>query len=94
VEFQQIYYFSNQTLTYLQNSAFSYRYARQVAEFFEFVKKKKESPPEQTGNDKGCVNPQIMLPNGAHLWVPKGPFPGGSPMNMDFRRAMSSYLST
>ncbi|KAK3135495.1 hypothetical protein QOZ80_5BG0419670 [Eleusine coracana subsp. coracana] len=70
------------------------QYARQVAEFFEFVKKKKESPPEQTSNDKDRMNPQIMLPNGGHLWVPKGPFPGGSPMNMDFRRAMSSYLST
>jgi hypothetical protein len=69
------------------------RYARQVAEFFEFVKKKKESPPEKTIN-KDRMNPRTMLPNGGHLWVPKGPFPGGSPMNMDFRRAMSSYLKT
>ncbi|KAL6620292.1 hypothetical protein ACP70R_035431 [Stipagrostis hirtigluma subsp. patula] len=71
------------------------QYARQVAEFFEFVKKKKEAPSEQTSADKDRMNPQIMLPNGGRLWVPEGGNPfAGSPMNLDFRRAMSSYLST
>ncbi|CAL5095098.1 unnamed protein product [Urochloa decumbens] len=71
------------------------QYARQVAEFFEFVKKKKEeAPSEQTGADKDRMNPQVLLPNGGRLWVPEGnPF-AGSPMNLDFRRAMSSYIST
>ncbi|CAL4900912.1 unnamed protein product [Urochloa decumbens] len=71
------------------------QYARQVAEFFEFVKKKKEeAPSEQTGADKDRMNPQVLLPNRGRLWVPEGnPF-AGSPMNMDFRRAMSSYIST
>uniref|UniRef100_A0A0A9FQQ6 Uncharacterized protein n=1 Tax=Arundo donax TaxID=35708 RepID=A0A0A9FQQ6_ARUDO len=70
------------------------QYAHQVAEFFEFVKKKKEAPSEQTSTEKDRMNPQVMLPNGGHLWVPGGnPF-AGSPMNLDFRRAMSSYIST
>ncbi|CAN6337520.1 unnamed protein product [Urochloa humidicola] len=71
------------------------QYARQVAEFFEFVKKKKEeAPSEQTGADKDRMNPQVLLPNRGRLWVPEGnPF-AGSPMNLDFRRAMSSYIST
>ncbi|KAJ1263046.1 hypothetical protein BS78_09G154600 [Paspalum vaginatum] len=68
------------------------QYARQVAEFFEFVKKKKEQAPSEP--DKDCMSPQVMLPNRGRLWVPDGnPF-AGSPMNLDFRRAMSSYLST
>ncbi|XP_062180826.1 uncharacterized protein LOC133885176 [Phragmites australis] len=70
------------------------QYARQVAEFFEFVKKKKEAPSEQTSTDKDRMNPQIMLPNRGSLWVPEGSPFAGSPMNLDFRRAMSSYLST
>ncbi|TKW27121.1 hypothetical protein SEVIR_3G237500v4 [Setaria viridis] len=71
------------------------QYARQVAEFFEFVKKKKEeAPSDQTSADKDRMNPHVMLPNRGRLWVPDGnPFTG-SPMNLDFRRAMSSYLST
>ncbi|CAN6350925.1 unnamed protein product [Urochloa humidicola] len=71
------------------------QYAQQVAEFFEFVKKKKEeAPSEQTGADKDRMNPQVLLPNRGRLWVPEGnPF-AGSPMNLDFRRAMSSYIST
>nr|CAB3465157.1 unnamed protein product [Digitaria exilis] len=71
------------------------QYARQVAEFFEFVKKKKEeAPSDQTSADKDRMNPQVMLPNRGRLWVPEGnPFTG-SPMNLDFRRAMSSYIST
>nr|CAB3461386.1 unnamed protein product [Digitaria exilis] len=71
------------------------QYARQVAEFFEFVKKKKEeAPSDQTSADKDRMNPQVMLPNRGRLWVPEGnPF-AGSPMNLDFRRAMSSYIST
>ncbi|CAN6341922.1 unnamed protein product [Urochloa humidicola] len=71
------------------------QYARQVAEFFEFVKKKKEeAPSEQAGADKDRMNPQVLLPNSGRLWVPEGnPF-AGSPMNLDFRRAMSSYISS
>jgi len=71
------------------------QYARQVAEFFEFVKKKKEeATSEQSGANKGRMSPQVMLPKRGRLWVPEGnPF-AGSPMNLDFRRAMSSYIST
>ncbi|XP_006654439.2 uncharacterized protein LOC102716131 [Oryza brachyantha] len=71
------------------------QYAQQVAEFFEFVKKKKEAPSEQTSTGKNRTNPQIMLPPKGGLWVPDGRSPfSGSAMNLDFRRAMSSYLST
>ncbi|KAG0518205.1 hypothetical protein BDA96_09G155600 [Sorghum bicolor] len=45
------------------------QYARQVAEFFEFVKKKQEqAPSEQTSNDKDRMNPQVLLPNSSRLW--------------------------
>ncbi|BAS94152.1 Os05g0430200, partial [Oryza sativa Japonica Group] len=71
------------------------QYAQQVAEFFQFVKKKKEAPSEQTSTDKNRINPQIMLPHKGGLWVPDGRNPfSGSAMNLNFRRAMSSYLST
>uniref|UniRef100_A0A0E0DRR5 Deoxynucleoside kinase domain-containing protein n=1 Tax=Oryza meridionalis TaxID=40149 RepID=A0A0E0DRR5_9ORYZ len=71
------------------------QYAQQVAEFFQFVKKKKEAPSEQTSTDKNRINPQIMLPHKGGLWVPDGRNPfSGSSMNLNFRRAMSSYLST
>lgn len=71
------------------------RYAQQVAEFFEFVNNKKEAPSEQTSTEKDRMNPKIMFPNKGGLWVPEGvpPF-ASSAMNLDFRRAMSSYLPT
>ncbi|CAM0955390.1 unnamed protein product [Alopecurus aequalis] len=71
------------------------QYAQQVAEFFEFVNSKKEDPSEQTSTEKDRMNPQIMFPNNGGLWVPGAvpPFTG-SAMNLDFRRAMSSYLPT
>ncbi|KAE8787026.1 deoxycytidine kinase [Hordeum vulgare] len=71
------------------------KYAQQVAEFFEFVNSKKEAPSEQTSTEKDRMNPKIMFPNRGGLWVPDGvpPF-AGSAMNLDFRRAMSSYLPT
>ncbi|BAS75483.1 Os01g0874100 [Oryza sativa Japonica Group] len=70
------------------------QYARQVAEFFEFVKKKKEDPSaESSGGDKS-TNKQIMLPHRGGLWVPEGnPLPGSALNSLDFRRAMSSFLS-
>lgn len=71
------------------------QYAQQVAEFFEFVNSKKEAPSEQTSTEKDRMNPQIMFPNKGGLWVPGGvPRLTGSAMNLDFRRAMSSYLPT
>ncbi|KAJ3677993.1 hypothetical protein LUZ60_001796 [Juncus effusus] len=62
------------------------QYARQVAEFFEFVKKKKEVSDAEKQPDK---KEQILLPQGNHLWVPQG---GNFPLNpSDFERAMSSF---
>ncbi|KAI5003526.1 hypothetical protein ZWY2020_030686 [Hordeum vulgare] len=69
------------------------QYARQVAEFFEFVKKKNEALPAETSDGDKSISPQVMLPGRGDLW-----FPGGSPLpksalgSLEFRRAMSSLL--
>ncbi|XP_051139285.1 uncharacterized protein LOC127257054 [Andrographis paniculata] len=62
-------------------------YARQVAEFFEFVKNKKEVPT----NDAKSNQPQVLLPHQGDVWLPGGPRLPGSILNsLDFKRAMSS----
>ncbi|XP_057805128.1 uncharacterized protein LOC131020375 [Salvia miltiorrhiza] len=63
-------------------------YARQVAEFFEFVKKKKEVSDTVVGEDTGTSNqPSMLLPHNGNLWMPgQQPFPGSA---VDFRKAMS-----
>ncbi|XP_041004407.1 uncharacterized protein LOC121249709 [Juglans microcarpa x Juglans regia] len=64
------------------------QYARQVAEFFEFVKKKKEVPSMEAG--EGASQPQVLLPHKGGLWVPDGKhFPESALKSLDFRRAMS-----
>ncbi|XP_020239935.1 uncharacterized protein LOC109818821 [Cajanus cajan] len=68
------------------------QYARQVAEFFEFVKKKKEVPSKEAAeserNSQG--QPQVVLPHEGGLWLPDGkPFPQQALKPLDFRRAMS-----
>lgn len=74
------------------------RYARQVAEFFEFVKKKKEveSPKGGEGEAAGVRSSQagnVLLPHKGGLWVPNGKhFPDSALKSLDFRRAMS-FLS-
>ncbi|KAL6961994.1 hypothetical protein U1Q18_036951 [Sarracenia purpurea var. burkii] len=66
-------------------------YARQVAEFFEFVKKKKEGPADKVGEAaKSSSPPQVLLPHKGGLWVPDGKhFPESALKSLDFRRAMS-----
>ncbi|XP_059631943.1 uncharacterized protein LOC132274636 isoform X2 [Cornus florida] len=67
------------------------QYARQVAEFFEFVKKKKEVPSSKDTEEAArSPQPQLLLPHEAGLWVPKGKHFPDSPL--DFRRTMS-YVS-
>ncbi|KAG6409275.1 hypothetical protein SASPL_132310 [Salvia splendens] len=63
-------------------------YARQVAEFFEFVKKKKEVSDSVIGQDTRTSNqPSVLLPHNGNLWMPgQQPFPGSAD---DFRKAMS-----
>lgn len=63
------------------------RYARQVAEFFEFVKKK-EDPAEQKFGEtaKTTQQPQLLVPHKGGLWVPDGKhFPESVLKSMDFR---------
>ncbi|KAJ6820010.1 uncharacterized protein M6B38_398875 [Iris pallida] len=72
------------------------QYARQVAEFFEFVKRKNEELPSQTGGTDGKkFGRPIALPQKGGLWVPDGSnFPIQSALeSLDFRKAMSPYLS-
>ncbi|XP_021748863.1 uncharacterized protein LOC110714621 [Chenopodium quinoa] len=66
-------------------------YARQVAEFFEFVKKNKELQPlPQAGEEAG--KPQVLLPNNNDIWVPGGKhFPKSALQSLDFRQAMSLF---
>ncbi|CAN6844665.1 unnamed protein product [Brassica oleracea] len=63
------------------------QYARQVAEFFEFVKKKQETSQEK-GNSQ---SPLLMPPQKGGLWMgPEGKHvPGLELQNLDFRKAMS-----
>lgn len=66
-------------------------YARQVAEFFEFVKREKEAERPKAGQEAGSS--QILLPQQGGLCFPGGrPFDKSALKNLDFRRAMS-YLS-
>ncbi|KAG8378447.1 hypothetical protein BUALT_Bualt08G0138200 [Buddleja alternifolia] len=65
-------------------------YARQVAEFFEFVKKKKEVPGSSVEDDAGKSNRQVLLPHNGNLWMPgTQPLPDSALKSLDFRRAMS-----
>ncbi|GFY85273.1 P-loop containing nucleoside triphosphate hydrolases superfamily protein [Actinidia rufa] len=68
-------------------------YARQVAEFFEFVKKKNEDDPaDKFGEAAKSSQPQprLLLPHKGGLWVPDGKhFPDSALKSLDFRRAMS-----
>jgi len=65
------------------------RYARQVAEFFDFVKRRKGDAPLKTGTGEKGGSQQIMLPEGG-LWVPNSSqFPQSALGSLDIRRAMS-----
>ncbi|XP_019180686.1 PREDICTED: uncharacterized protein LOC109175787 [Ipomoea nil] len=66
------------------------QYARQVAEFFEFVKKKKEVNAPGAGEDSTKGNqPEVLLPDRPGLWVPEGKFSESGLKSLDFRRTMS-----
>lgn len=66
------------------------QYARQVAEFFAFVKKNQAVQAPKPGNAKLPNN--VLLPNKG-LWVPGGnKFPASAMNSPEFRRAMS-YIS-
>ncbi|KAM7279805.1 hypothetical protein ACFE04_006939 [Oxalis oulophora] len=68
------------------------QYARQVAEFFEFVKKKQEVQPTINGKE-AIKTPQPQMLPGRGLWVPDSKhFPESALKSLDFRRAMS-YMS-
>ncbi|KAK9066835.1 hypothetical protein SSX86_014158 [Deinandra increscens subsp. villosa] len=66
------------------------QYARQVAEFFEYVKKVKEAPAKgNEGSSNRGTQSQVLLPDGG-LWVPpQGRNFPDSLKSLDFRRAMS-----
>ncbi|KAA8538656.1 hypothetical protein F0562_028264 [Nyssa sinensis] len=70
------------------------QYARQVAEFFEFVKKKNEVPASKVGEAATrSSHSQVLMPHKGGLWVPDANhFPESALKSLDFRRAMS-FLS-
>nr|GEV76631.1 deoxynucleoside kinase [Tanacetum cinerariifolium] len=61
------------------------QYARQVAEFFEYVKKEKEVPAKGTDASSRGSQSQVLLPHNGGLWVP----PQGKALPESLRRAMS-----
>ncbi|KAJ8541759.1 hypothetical protein K7X08_002575 [Anisodus acutangulus] len=64
------------------------QYARQVADFFEFVKKKNEvTPGAGVEPSKGNQAP-VLLPQNGGLWVPDGKFSESALKSLDFRRNM------
>ncbi|KAK9270348.1 hypothetical protein L1049_025927 [Liquidambar formosana] len=67
------------------------QYARQVAEFFQFVKKKNELLSPKAGEDgANSSQRQVLLPHKGGLWVPDGKnFSKSALKSLDFRRAMS-----
>ncbi|KAF5204744.1 Deoxycytidine kinase [Thalictrum thalictroides] len=68
------------------------QYARQVAEFFEFVKKTKEVPSPNVGDPAKKPNQHVLLPHKG-LWMPGGNhFPQSAMNSLEFKRAMS-YIS-
>ncbi|KAK6932073.1 Deoxynucleoside kinase domain [Dillenia turbinata] len=69
------------------------QYARQVAEFFKFVKKKKEiSSPSAADEAAQKGQQQVLLPHNGGLWVPDGKhFPESALKSLDFSRAMSFF---
>ncbi|KAL9664758.1 hypothetical protein QQ045_020165 [Rhodiola kirilowii] len=71
------------------------QYAHQVAEFFEFVKKKKEVATESSSEDAANkIHPKIMLPNQGGFWTPGGQkFPESALKSLEFQRAMSLMSS-
>lgn len=82
-----VYHFSSS-----DGPLFISRYARQVAEFFDFVKKKKETMAAENVNDRKGKDPKVLLPHESGLWIPKGSGFPESTQSLDFRRAMS-FLS-
>ncbi|XP_019446585.1 PREDICTED: uncharacterized protein LOC109349960 isoform X2 [Lupinus angustifolius] len=66
-------------------------YARQVAEFFEFVKKKNEISSRAVEDGKNIqTQPPVLLPREGCLWLPDGkPFPQSALKPLDFRRPIS-----
>ncbi|GER37831.1 deoxycytidine kinase [Striga asiatica] len=70
-------------------------YARQVAEFFEFVKKEKEEVAASDAGEKGAKSNkgQVLLPPHGDLWLPgTQPFSDSALKSLDFRRAISSFM--
>ncbi|XP_008781551.2 uncharacterized protein LOC103701312 [Phoenix dactylifera] len=66
------------------------QYAHQVAEFFEFVKRKKAETPPEAGSDGKNTAQQILPPREGGLWVPGGGhFSESALKSLDLRRAMS-----
>nr|XP_010930780.2 LOW QUALITY PROTEIN: uncharacterized protein LOC105051845 [Elaeis guineensis] len=66
------------------------QYAHQVAEFFEYVKRKKAEASPEAGSDGKNTTQQILTPREGSLWIPGGGHISESALkSLDLRRAMS-----
>nr|CAD1842024.1 unnamed protein product [Ananas comosus var. bracteatus] len=63
------------------------QYARQVAEFFEFVKRKNSDSFGETSTDRKNTNQQVVLPYNSGVWVPQdGHLPEAALKSLHFVR--------
>lgn len=69
-------------------------YARQVSEFFKYVKHRKEVLPSKPGEGDCISNRQVLLPHEGGLFLPSEEhFPASALKSLDFRRTMSFMSS-
>lgn len=67
-----------------------------MAEFFEFVKKKKEATASaETNGDPKSKGQNISLPQEGDLWIPKGTrLPESVLKSMELKKRAMSFLSS
>ncbi|KAK8947525.1 hypothetical protein KSP40_PGU014726 [Platanthera guangdongensis] len=69
------------------------QYARQVAEFFAFVQRKRDETMEMF-KDVKTPNQRILLTQEGCLWIPQNcPLPDSALKSLDFRRTMPPFIS-
>ncbi|XP_073023672.1 uncharacterized protein [Primulina eburnea] len=82
-------------IDFIRDTEAKQEYARQVAEFFEFVKRSKKVSASNAGEDATKSNhPQVLLPHNGNLWMlGTQPFPCSPHKSLDFRRSATAPFS-
>ncbi|KAL0927064.1 hypothetical protein M5K25_001219 [Dendrobium thyrsiflorum] len=69
------------------------QYARQVAEFFAFVQRKKDDETPEKAKEVKLTSQQFLLPQEGSLWIPEScPLPDSALKSLDFKRAMQPFM--